>query len=91
MATEKKSSRSKNKRSRSNPRSYSSLYKDDRAAVPQENADAEQAAATDPVGPKDSDTVDWKTEYAYVVKDLRQLAIVSAVLFAVIIGIGFFI
>ena len=31
--------------------------------------------------------MDWKTEYAYVVKDLRQLVIVSAVLFALIIGI----
>lgn len=93
MATQKKSSRNKKKRTSANPRSYSALYKDDRAAVPQEvvaDVDAEETVAPIPARGKGSDSVDWKKEYAYVDKDLRQLAIVSAVLFAVIIGIGLF-
>ena len=95
MATQKKNKRSKKQRSSANPRNYSAIYKDDRSNVPAETAVSDEAAVEAkpvvPVGGKGSDTVDWKSDYAYVVKDLRQLAIVSIVLFAVIIGIGFFI
>ena len=94
MATQKKNKRSKKQRSSANPRNYSAIYKDDRSTVPAETAVSDEAAVEAkpvPVGGKGSDTVDWKGDYAYVVKDLRQLAIVSVVLFAVIIGIGFFI
>jgi hypothetical protein len=94
MATQKKSKRGKKRRSSANPRNYSSLYKDDRSSVPSETpavTETEVEAAAAPVGGKGSDTVDWQGDYNYVVKDLRQLAIVSVVLFAVIIGIGLFI
>ena len=94
MATQKKNKRGKKQRSSANPRNYSAIYKDDRSNVPTETAVSDEAAvAAVPKtnGSKGSDTVDWKSDYAYVVKDLRQLTIVSIVLFAVIIGIGFFI
>jgi hypothetical protein len=32
--------------------------------------------------------VDWRTEYAYVLRDLRQLAIVSATIFALLLIAG---
>ncbi len=39
---------------------------------------------------KDSTTVDWQGDYGYVFRDLLTLTIVSIVLFAAIIGAGFF-
>ena len=39
---------------------------------------------------KDSATVDWRDEYTYVFRDLRTLGVVSVLLFAAIIGAGFF-
>ena len=34
---------------------------------------------------------DWRHDYDYVFKDLRKLAVVTAILFAIIIALGFFI
>lgn len=85
-----KKNRSK-KLSSANPRNYSELYKDDKSTVTQSSTSTDEAVtkstkAVDTV--KGSDSVDWKHDYAYVVKDLRQLLIVSVVLFALVIGVG---
>ena len=40
---------------------------------------------------QDQTEAEFATEYGYVRKDLRHLAIVSAVLFVVMLGIGFLI
>ncbi len=81
----------KKKLSSANPRNYSELYKDDKSTVAQSNT-ATDAVATESTktvdSAKGSDSVDWKHDYAYVVKDLRQLLIVSVVLFALVIGVG---
>jgi hypothetical protein len=48
-----------------------------------------------PPGPTAEDAaqaaVDWDREYAYISKDLRQLAIVSTALFAALLILGWFI
>lgn len=36
-----------------------------------------------------SDSVDWNSEYSYVIGDLKQMAVVTVALFAVMIAIGF--
>ena len=38
-----------------------------------------------------SDAVDWDNEYRYVIGDLKQMAVVTVGLFAVMIAIGIFI
>ncbi|MEX1018397.1 MAG: hypothetical protein WDZ49_01990 [Litorilinea sp.] len=38
-----------------------------------------------------SDAVDWNNEYSYVIGDLKQMAVVTVSLFAVMIAIGFII
>jgi hypothetical protein len=91
MAT-KKRNRRKNTSSAS-PRSYSQLYKDD-SNLPsgaEASGEAENSTAVATSGSRGHDSVDWKSEYAYVVKDLRVLGIVSVVIFALMIGIGMFI
>ncbi|HXF62461.1 MAG TPA: hypothetical protein VNK95_12650 [Caldilineaceae bacterium] len=40
---------------------------------------------------KTTQEIDWQTEYAYIGKDLRQLAIVSTILFALLLIGGLFI
>lgn len=35
--------------------------------------------------------IDWKSEYAYVIRDLRQLGIVTAGIFALLLIVGLFI
>jgi hypothetical protein len=81
----------KQKRSSANPRNYSELYKDDKSTVTQSDTtkDAAKTESTETADlGKGSDSVDWKHDYAYVVKDLRQLLIVSGVLFVLVIGVG---
>ena len=81
MATSKKRKRSSKQRiSSAKPRSYSELYKDDSSGVPQQQA-KEKRAEDVPVSGKGSESVDWQGEYAYVVRDLRRLALVSTVIF----------
>lgn len=77
-------------RSAGNPSNYSQLYKQSEQNVLQGTAAAPQAAAQSVVAQRTSEQVDWKTEYGYVFKDLRYLGIVSGVLFAAIVVIGFF-
>jgi len=84
----KKRSRSKQSVSSAKPRNYSAMYKGDNT-VPQVKSEASESTPGAATEKTDSDQVDWKGEYAYVSRDLRMLTIVSVVLFAVIIGIGF--
>lgn len=84
----KKRSRSKQSVSSAKPRNYSEMYKDDNTVPQVQSSDSESTAAS-PAEKKGSDQVDWKGEYAYVFRDLRVLTIVSVVLFALIIGVGF--
>lgn len=85
-----KKNRKKSNLTSANPRNYSELYKDDKT-VATKTPTAVEGSATSAVtsdSDKKSDNIDWKHDYAYVVKDLRQLLIVSAILFALVIGIG---
>jgi len=77
-------------RSAANPSNYSQLYKQSEQNVLQSTATAPVATVQTVVAPRTSEQVDWKTEYGYVFKDLRYLGIVSGVLFAVIVVLGFF-
>ena len=87
MAKKKRSS-SKQSVSSAKPRNYSDMYKGD-TTVPQPKDTGSARSQTQTVEKKGSDQVDWKNEYAYVFSDLRVLSIVSVVLFALIIGLGF--
>lgn len=80
-------------RSAANPSNYSQLYKQSEQNVLQSTAQSTTApmVVVQPVAaPRTSEQVDWKTEYGYVFKDLRYLGIVSGILFAAIVVIGFF-
>lgn len=46
---------------------------------------------TEAATPASSANVDWSREYAYVVKDLRQLSVVSVALLVLMLVVGFFI
>jgi hypothetical protein len=92
--TNKKRSRSKSSINTGQPRSYSNLYKNDNVA-PQTQAgpvstnkptEARRYTAT-----KSPEAIDWKSQYTYVMSDLRLLGIVSVSLIAIIIVAGFFI
>lgn len=85
--TTSKPNRTRKGKSSARPSSYSQLYKSsaDRVvtkAVVEEPAKAQSL--------RSSENVDWKQEYGYVFSDLRKLFIVSAILFAGIVIIGFF-
>jgi hypothetical protein len=84
MATKKKSSTTRRPSiSAARPRSYSELYKADKSrTAPVVAKSAEVATSTQ--------SMDLRQEYAYVIRDLRTLGIVSAALFGIIIIIGFF-
>lgn len=86
MATSKKQ-RSKSKRpsSKSTSRNYGDLYKD-KGMVP-----AASTAATAESAASSVRDVNWGTEYAYVLGDLRQLFLVSLVVIVLMIAVGFLI
>lgn len=87
MAKKKQGSK-KQSVSSAKPRSYSAMYKDDNTIPKTKSVDSAPAGAS-VTEKKGSDQVDWKNDYAYVFSDLRVLSIVSVVLFAIIIGLGF--
>ncbi len=89
MASKKSRSKAKQSRSSGNPSNYSQLYKGDSSGVTVAEGPSTKAVAAAPV--ETNDTVNWQTEYAYVFKDLRFLFIVSLLLFAGMLVIGFFI
>lgn len=85
MANAKKRSRSRQS-SASRPRSYSQIYKDSTTA---DTADAPPQGDSIPRATvKGQDSVDWKSEYSYVFKDLRTLVIVTVIIFVLMIGAG---
>lgn len=85
MATKKKTTLTRKPgASAARPRSYSELYKGDKTRTAQVVTTATSATASPEV-------MNWREEYAYVVRDLRTLGLVSAVLFGAIIIVGFFI
>lgn len=89
--TKKKTNISKKGVSSARPRSYSDLYKNDKSSASQVySAPASKAVATREVAAPEQ-AVNWREEYAHVVRDLRTLLIVSAALFAIIIITGFFV
>jgi len=89
--TKKKTNISKKSVSSARPRSYSDLYKNDKSSAPQVyTAPAQKAGVTREVAAPAS-AVNWREEYAHVVRDLRTLLIVSGALFAIIIITGFFV
>lgn len=77
-------------RSAGNPSNYSQLYKQSEQNVLQGTAATPAVAAQPAAASRTSEEIDWKAEYGYVFKDLRYLGIVSGILFAAIVGIGFF-
>ena len=87
MATDRKRSRARKSISTARPRNYSDLYKKDSSGA---QIVATPAGSPAPVV-KNVDEVDWQKEYVYVFSDLRQLVLVSGILFALILIAGFFI
>lgn len=92
MADRKRTSRRGNrqrKRSKSaitgNPNSYKHLYQDGTGQTIAPSQEPVAVASTS----KGSETVDWQSDYGYVIRDLRILFIVSALIFVVMIGAGF--
>jgi hypothetical protein len=87
MTTERSRRSRRSSTTSRNPRSYSSSSVRTR--------EARTAAATgdssDESRPVRSAAVDWSQEYNYILKDLRQLFIVSALLFAGLLVVGFLI
>ncbi len=91
MATKKKTTITK-KRSISSgqARSYSDLYKDDKTRSVQVTTPVQRTPTLQET-PATVQTLNWREEYAHVIRDLRTLLIVSAILFAIIIITGFFV
>lgn len=93
--TVNKSKRPSKGRSAANPSNYSQLYKQSeqnvmQTATPTATPTTAAAVAKPMPAQRTSAEVDWRKEYGYVFKDLRYLFIVSAILFAIIVVIGFF-
>lgn len=88
MATKKKRTTKRQSISSGNPRSYGEMYKGDTVRQPQAPTPAKVSA---PAATVAKENVDLRTEYDYVLRDLQTLLLVSGVLFAVIIVVGFFV
>ena len=88
--------------SRGKPASYSQVYKNAAAGTPAStvqpaaaNTGTAKPGAAKTEAPvarvRTSDDVDWRAEYAYVLGDLRRLALVTAGLIVAIIVAGLFV
>jgi hypothetical protein len=92
MAKQTKSRR-RSGMSTAQPRSYSELYGN--RETPMSSAPAQTPATpsrrkAEEVAPqRGSDTVNWASEYGNVLGDVRQLLIISAALFALMIVLGY--
>ncbi len=87
MSVSKGKRRSSSRAGAGEPSNYSQLYKSSAAgAAVISVAQVEET----PVAVRGSDTVDWKSEYSYVLADLRKLLIVTVALIIGILVIGFF-
>ena len=74
------------------PRSYGDMFKDQPGGntIPTPSSGKKsKASALASAAVKGSDTVNWEGDYAYVLKDLRWLLILSGVLLAAIVAAGF--
>lgn len=90
MATRKKRTTKRQSISSGRPRSYGEMYKNETTRQPAANTAVAASRSTATVA-QATDNIDWRTEYSHVIRDLKTLLLVSAVLFAVIIVAGFFI
>ena len=73
-----------------NPRSYSDLYRNSRAAATSsEPAKAGQSAAST-VAVNHQTSIDWRGEYGHVLTDLRRLGVISGVLVVAMIIASYF-
>ena len=89
MATRKKRTEPKRQSiSSGRPRSYGEMYKNDTTRQ-QSTPVATSTRTATPVAAT-TETVNWRSEYDYVLRDLRTLIIVSVILFAAIIVASFF-
>ena len=82
--------------SKAQPRSYSELYgnRDTRIASPSAATTTATPARpkkqTEETAPqRGSDTVDWTKEYSQNLGDVRQLLVISAALFALMVVLGY--
>ncbi len=77
--------------SNAQPRSYSELYgtRDARSTTAVAAPVRRKTQAEEPTPQRGSDTVDWKNEYDHIFGDLRQLLIISVLLFALMVVLGF--
>jgi len=95
MATKKKRQTPKGQSlSKSRPRSYGEMYKNETTIQqPMVTSTSKASSATTKAGSAATVTEaqDWRVEYSHVMRDLRTLLVVSAVLFAVILVSGFFV
>lgn len=93
MATKQTKSRRTAGLSKAQPRSYSELYGTravgSDASVAATPARRQKAQNEEVIPQRDSSTVDWKNEYRQVFGDLRQLLVISALLFGLMIVLGF--
>ncbi len=92
MAKQTKSRRGSGK-SKAQPRSYSELYgnrETPTASAPkQAPATPSRRNVAEAAPQRGSDTVNWSSEYGNVLGDVRQLLIISAALFALMIVLGY--
>lgn len=62
-----------------------------RSAIVRPTGTGTMAAVSENDGERISKAMDWQAEYKYVTSDLRQLVVVSAILFVLLYVVGFFI
>lgn len=77
--------------SKAQPRSYSELYgnRDVSAVAPTATPARRQTQTEEVPVQRGFDSVDWKKEYSQVFGDLRQLLVISVLLFGLMIVLGF--
>ncbi|MBI3958803.1 MAG: hypothetical protein HY328_08340 [Chloroflexi bacterium] len=91
MATKQTKNRRPAGMSKAQPRSYSELYgtRDARSTAPVATPAHRKTQTEEPAPLRGSDTVNWKNDYSQVFGDLRQLLVISALLFGLMIALGF--
>lgn len=91
MATKQSRSRRSRGLSKAQPRSYSELYGGKETGAPASASPAKPKVrkAEETVVRPAADTINWTSEYGQVMGDLRQLLIISAALFVLMIVLGF--
>ncbi len=88
MTASKGKRRNSSKAGAGEPSNYSQLYKSSAAGAPVVVSAGPAEETT--IVLKDSNAIDWKGEYSYVLTDLRKLLIVTLALAVGILVLGFF-